>query len=230
MDNNLINSEVYKIDKNNFLENAEHLKNALDKIWKELEKLTTFVEGEEADKDGNILIDEDTKNKEVQFSLPLLITYTEAMFTYIFDLHLKSKINNIKNKYDIAIITKQNFDLYNTMRQQYFEKFLTTLENFEIKLCIYIELRATNLFINLFSMQCGHAQLIYEVDKNIIDNKGQIKQTEKRKKELKEMLLEAIKPAIEQFKELEPNLKHNQIFMITEQEILNKLLKPEDLF
>lgn len=230
MDNNLINSEVYKIDKNDFLENAEHLKNALDKIWKELEKLTTFVESEEADKDGNILIDEDTKNEEVQFSLPLLITYTEAMFTYIFDLHLKSKINNIKNKYDIAIITKQNFDLYNTMRQQYFEKFLTTLENFEIKLYIYIELRATNLFINLFSMQCGHAQLIYEIDKNIIDNKGQIKQTEKRKKELKEMLLEAIKPAIEQFKELEPNLKHNQIFMVTEQEILNKLLKPEDLF
>lgn len=230
MDNNLINSEVYKIDKNDFLENAEHLKNALDTMYKELENLTTFIEGEEADKDGNILINEDTENKEVLYNLPLLTNISEAMFTYIFELHLKSKINNVKNIYDKGVITKQSFDLYEKMKSMYFDKFLNTLENFEIKLCIFIEIKGVNFFINFFSVQFGHAQLVYEIDKNIIDDKGQIKQTEKRKKELKEMLLKAIKPAIEQFKEIEPNLKHDQIFMITEQEILNKLIKPKDLF
>lgn len=230
MDNNLINSEVYKIDKNDFLENAEHLKNALDTMYKELENLTTFIEGEEADKDGNILINEDTENKEVLYNLPLLTNISEAMFTYIFELHLKSKINNVKNIYDKGVITKQSFDLYEKMKNMYFDKFLNTLENFGIKLCIFIEIKGVNFFINFFSVQFGHAQLVYEIDKNIIDDKGQIKQTEKRKKELKEMLLKAIKPAIEQFKEIEPNLKHDQIFMITEQEILNKLIKPKDLF
>lgn len=230
MDNNLINSEVYKIDKNDFLENAEHLKNALDTMYKELENLTTFIEGEEADKDGNILINEDTENKEVLFNLPLLTNISEAMFTYIFELHLKSKINNVKNIYDKGVITKQSFDLYEKMKNMYFDKFLNTLKDLNFKLCIFLEVKNKGLYINLFSYECGHGQLNYTIDDSIIDHNGQIKLNEKTKEEFKELLLENIKPIITQFKGIHENLKYDEVLIITEQEALNKLIKPKDLF